>query len=100
MLQVSDILMSIQVQFLTSIHTHTHLSCMPRLLHSSKVHHSCLPVMSMCVQPKALDYSDELFESADTNKDNKLTLAELRDLMNQASKRYSHLEEHARFLDA
>ena len=52
------------------------------------------------MQPKALDYSDELFESADTNKDNKLTLAELRDLMNQASKRYSHLEEHARFLDA
>lgn len=54
----------------------------------------------VCVQPKALDYSDELFESADTNKDNKLTLAELRALMNQASKRYSHLEEHARFLDA
>lgn len=52
------------------------------------------------VQPKALDYSDELFESADTNKDDKLTLAELRALMNQASKRYSHLEEHARFLDA
>ncbi|KAL3146637.1 tubulin alpha 1 [Trebouxia sp. C0010 RCD-2024] len=51
-------------------------------------------------QPKALDYSDELFESADTNKDDKLTLAELRALMNQASKRYSHLEEHARFLDA
>lgn len=56
--------------------------------------------MCVHVQPKALDYSDELFESADTNKDDKLTLAELRDLMNQASKRYSHLEEHARFLDA
>lgn len=51
-------------------------------------------------QPKALDHSSELFESADTNKDDKLTLAELRQLMSQASKQYSHLEEHARFLDA
>ena len=34
------------------------------------------------------------------DKDNKLTLAELRGLMTEASKRYSHLEEHARFLDA
>jgi len=56
----------------------------------------------VCVrmQPKALDHSSELFESADTNKDDKLTLAELRQLMSQASKQYSHLEEHARFLDA
>lgn len=64
------------------------------------LHHSFLQGVCICVQPKALDYSDELFESADTNKDDKLTLAELRALMNQASKRYSHLEEHARFLDA
>jgi len=62
--------------------------------------------LSLCVcvcvrmQPKALDHSSELFESADTNKDDKLTLAELRQLMSQASKQYSHLEEHARFLDA
>ena len=54
----------------------------------------------MAVQPKALDHSSELFDSGDTDKDGKLTLAELRQLMNQASKQYSHLEEHARFLDA
>jgi len=63
-----------------------------------------LELVCVCVcvrmQPKALDHSSELFESADTNKDDKLTLAELRQLMSQASKQYSHLEEHARFLDA
>ena len=52
------------------------------------------------LQPKALDRSAELFESADSNKDDKLTLAELRQLLGQASKEYSHLEEHARFLEA
>ena len=54
----------------------------------------------MVAQPKALDHSTELFDTGDTDKDGKLTLAELRQLMNQASKQYSHLEEHARFLDA
>lgn len=56
--------------------------------------------LAMVLQPKALDHSSELFETADTDKDDMLTLAELRQLMSQASKRYSHLEEHARFLDA
>ncbi len=57
-------------------------------------------VLHVLMQPKALDHSSDLFESADTDKDDRLTLAELRHLMNQASKQYSHLEEHARFLDA
>ena len=54
----------------------------------------------MYLQDKALDHSAELFESADKDQDDKLTLAELRKLLGQASKQYSHLEEHARFLEA
>lgn len=50
-------------------------------------------------QQKALDRSDELFERADLNKDGRLTLVELQGLMNQASKEFPHLSEHARFLD-
>ena len=34
------------------------------------------------------------------NKDDVLTLTELRDMMAEASKQFSHLAEHARFLDA
>ncbi len=36
---------------------------------------------------------------ADKDKDNRLTLEELRDVLTQASSRFSHLEEHAKFLD-
>lgn len=41
----------------------------------------------------------DLFEAADTNKDGYLQLDELRDMLRSASKQYSHLEEHATFLD-
>lgn len=51
-------------------------------------------------QPKALDYAEQLFAQADVNKDNVLTITELRDMMAEASKQFSHLAEHARFLDA
>lgn len=51
-------------------------------------------------QPKALDYAEQLFDSGDRNKDGKLSLEELRELLTTASKEFSHLEEHARFLDS
>ena len=55
----------------------------------------------LCVlQPKSLDRAEELFAQADKDKDGKLKFAELRDVLNAASKEYSHLEEHSRFLDA
>eukprot|EP00195_Chlamydomonas_chlamydogama_P008836 CAMPEP_0202898464 /NCGR_PEP_ID=MMETSP1392-20130828/6978_1 /ASSEMBLY_ACC=CAM_ASM_000868 /TAXON_ID=225041 /ORGANISM="Chlamydomonas chlamydogama, Strain SAG 11-48b" /LENGTH=558 /DNA_ID=CAMNT_0049584399 /DNA_START=316 /DNA_END=1992 /DNA_ORIENTATION=- len=50
-------------------------------------------------QPKAVEYAEALFEEADTNKDDQLSLEELRILLDKASKQFSHLEEHARFLD-
>lgn len=36
---------------------------------------------------------------ADTNLDNRLSLGELRDVLHKASSRFSHLREHAQFLD-
>jgi NADH:ubiquinone reductase (non-electrogenic) len=51
-------------------------------------------------QPKSLDRAEELFAQADKDKDGKLRFSELRDVLNAASKEYSHLEEHARFLDS
>ncbi|GIM04019.1 hypothetical protein Vretimale_8656 [Volvox reticuliferus] len=51
-------------------------------------------------QPKALDYAEQLFDGADTNKDGKLSLQELKQLLNDASKEFSHLEEHARYFDS
>ena len=41
----------------------------------------------------------ELFDAADINKDGYLQLDELRNILRSASKQYSHLEEHAKFLD-
>ncbi|GAX84552.1 hypothetical protein CEUSTIGMA_g11973.t1 [Chlamydomonas eustigma] len=51
-------------------------------------------------QPKALSRTEELFEKGDVNKDNVLSVKELRDVLLQASKEFPHLEEHARFLDS
>eukprot|EP00775_Hariotina_reticulata_P004476 gene4476-4730_t len=51
-------------------------------------------------QPKALDYADKLFEQADINKDGTVSMPELARLLRDASKEFSHLEEHARFMDA
>ncbi len=34
-------------------------------------------------QPKALDYAEELFDQADTDKDGKLTLKGLRDVLHK-----------------
>ena len=65
----------------------------------------CLPaapprLRSCAVQPKSLEHADDLFHKADLNQDGKLRLEELRNLLREASKEYSHLEEHSRFLDA
>ncbi|KAF6266031.1 hypothetical protein COO60DRAFT_1633095 [Scenedesmus sp. NREL 46B-D3] len=51
-------------------------------------------------QPRALQRADDLFEQADTNKDGLVGLKELQALLTEASKEFSHLEEHARFLEA
>ena len=49
-------------------------------------------------QPRALERAEELFDQADPNSKGSLSLAELQTIMQAASKEYSHLEEHARFL--
>ena len=59
--------------------------------------HQTLP---FAAQPKSLEHADDLFHKADLNQDGKLRLEELRNLLREASKEYSHLEEHSRFLDA
>lgn len=51
------------------------------------------------MQEKALEHASELWEQADTDQNGQLTLAELRNLLRTASKRYSHMAEHSRFLD-
>jgi len=51
-------------------------------------------------QPKALGYAEELFEKGDINKDNVLSIKELKDILIKASAQFPHLEEHARFLDS
>lgn len=51
-------------------------------------------------QPRALQRADELFELADTDKDGRVSLKELQAMLFEASKEFSHLEEHARFLEA
>lgn len=50
-------------------------------------------------QPRAREYAVRLFDEFDKDKDGKLSLPELRALLQHASQRYSHLEEHARFLE-
>eukprot|EP01023_Acetabularia_acetabulum_P034139 TRINITY_DN32055_c0_g1_i3.p1 TRINITY_DN32055_c0_g1~~TRINITY_DN32055_c0_g1_i3.p1 ORF type:complete len:342 (-),score=66.83 TRINITY_DN32055_c0_g1_i3:370-1395(-) len=51
-------------------------------------------------QEQALQYADQLFDKADLNKDGKLQLSELRQLLQDASQEFPHLQEHATFLDA
>ncbi len=50
-------------------------------------------------QEKALSHAEELVDKADTSKDGKLQLGEIRDILRQSSDDYSHFAEHARFLD-
>eukprot|EP00798_Chlamydomonas_sp_ICE-L_P004949 gene4949-34725_t len=49
-------------------------------------------------QPKAVDYAEQLFDAADVNNDNQLSLEELMDLLDKASTRFVHLKEHAAYL--
>jgi Ca2+-binding EF-hand superfamily protein len=51
-------------------------------------------------QPKAVTHADEMFEYADANADGRVSLVELQRVLRAASKRYSHLEEHALHLEA
>jgi hypothetical protein len=51
------------------------------------------------MQEKALSHVEELFDKADTSKDGKLQLGEIRDILRKSSDDYSHFAEHARFLD-
>lgn len=55
---------------------------------------------STVYQPKAMDYVEDLFDQADTNKDSVLTLEEIRNVLVKASANFPHLSEHARFLDS
>ena len=50
-------------------------------------------------QPRARDYAVELFDRFDRDRSGTLSLAELQALLKAASKRFSHLEEHARFME-
>lgn len=47
----------------------------------------------------ASEHVDELFESADTDKDGLLTVGQLQKLLHDAEKEFPHLAKHARFLD-
>jgi len=51
-------------------------------------------------QPRALVKCQELFEKGDANKDGRLSLLELRNILLETSKDYPHLEEYASFLGA
>ncbi|KIY96076.1 NADH dehydrogenase, extrinsic [Monoraphidium neglectum] len=51
-------------------------------------------------QPKAVEYVDRLFEQADKDKSGALSIEELKDILNEASKEFSHLAEHAQVLEA
>ena len=56
-------------------------------------------ILRLLPQEKALSRSQELFDQADTSKDGKLQLGEVRDILRKSSEEYSHFAEHARFLD-
>ena len=58
-----------------------------------------LIVLFLNMQEKALSHVEELFDKADTSKDGKLQLGEIRDILRKSSDDYSHFAEHARFLD-
>ena len=51
------------------------------------------------VQDRALLHASELWSGADKDGNGKLSLVELRQLLRDASRKYSHMEEHSRFLD-
>lgn len=62
--------------------------------------HASLPGVQRSYRKDTMcGFLQELFHSADVNKDGMLDLGELRCLMRDAAKEYSHLQEHARFLD-
>ena len=50
-------------------------------------------------QPKAREYAAQLFDTFDRDGSGTLSFTELRALLKSASQRFSHLEEHARFLE-
>ena len=51
------------------------------------------------MQPKSLDKAQQLFDEFDADGNGRLSLDELRALLKSASQEYSHLSEHARFLE-
>ncbi len=51
-------------------------------------------------QQKALEKADELFLKADADGNGRLSMKELAALLNEESKEYPQMAEHARFLDA
>ncbi|KAK9812482.1 hypothetical protein WJX73_003352 [Symbiochloris irregularis] len=51
-------------------------------------------------QERAMVHAQRLFEQADANRDGVLCVTELRDVLRTASATYSHLQEHALFLDS
>ena len=55
--------------------------------------------MQDVMQAKAMAKASELFQRFDANKNGTLSLPELRSLLRESCKEYSHFQEHARFLD-
>ena len=51
------------------------------------------------MQDRALLHASELWSGADKDGNGRLSLVELRQLLRAASRKYSHMEEHSRFLD-
>lgn len=68
---------------------------------ASNLMQSCLLDLAVlsCAQERALTHAKELFSQADTDANGMLSVTELRDVLRTASKDYSHIEEHSRFLD-
>ena len=69
--------------------------------------HSCVLRGLICggesaargVQGKALAKAKDLFWEADKDGNGVLSMGELRDMLREHSRKYSHFAEHARFLD-